>query len=204
MAEPPAGTNGALAASEAARAPFVRPDTPAPTFRVAAYDDPESVRFVDAVQAFYVERYGGADRTPVDPVEFAPPRGVFLLGSLPGTGPVCCGGWRRHGAATIDDADRGVLHPGDAEIKRMWVDPAHRRRGLATAVLAELERTAAAAGCRRTVLESGSRQPEALAFYRARGYAEMPGFGVYRDAPGSICFARELPRVGDGAAGGGR
>ncbi|WP_116706376.1 GNAT family N-acetyltransferase [Actinomycetospora cinnamomea] len=162
------------------------------TFRVAAYDDPESVRFVDAVQAFYVERYGGADRTPVDPAEFSPPRGIFLLGSLPGTGPVCCGGWRRHEPATIEARDRDVLRPGDAEIKRMWVDPAHRRRGLATAVLAELERTAAAAGCGRTVLESGSAQPEAIAFYRARGYHEMPGFGVYRDAPGSICFARGL------------
>lgn len=163
------------------------------TFRVAAYDDPESVRFVDAVQAFYVERYGGADRTPVDPAEFAPPRGMFLLGSLPGTGPVCCGGWRRHHAATIADRDRAVLRPGDAEIKRMWVDPAHRRRGLASAVLAELERTAAAAGCGRTVLETGTAQPEALAFYRDAGYVEMPGFGVYRDEPASICFARELP-----------
>lgn len=166
----------------------------APTFRVAAYDDPDSLRFVDAVQAFYVERYGGADRTPVDPAEFAPPRGIFVLGSLPGTGPVCCGGWRRHDASTIAPVDRGVLRPGDAEIKRMWVDPAHRRRGLATAVLAELERTAAAAGCSRTVLESGTEQPEALAFYRVRGYTGIPGFGVYRDEASSVCFARELAR----------
>jgi ribosomal protein S18 acetylase RimI-like enzyme len=162
------------------------------TFRVAAYDDPESVRFVDAVQAFYVERYGGADRTPVDPAEFAPPRGVFLLGSLPGTGPVCCGGWRRHDAASIDPRDAGVLRPGDAEIKRMWVDPAHRRRGLATAVLGELERTARAAGCPRTVLETGTEQPEALAFYRARGYVAIPRFGTYRDERSSLCFARDL------------
>lgn len=179
------------------------------TFRVAAYDDPESVRFVDAVQAFYIERYGGADRTPVDPAEFAPPRGIFLLGSLPGTGPVCCGGWRRHDAASIDARDAGVLRPGDAEIKRMWVDPAHRRRGLATAVLGELERTALAAGCRRTVLETGTEQPEALAFYRARGYVAIPRFGTYRDEPSSLCFARELDRPGDvrvgsGGRGGGR
>jgi hypothetical protein len=44
----------------------------------------------------------------VDPAEFAPPRGLFLLGSLPGTGPVCCGGWRRHDASTIAPADRDV------------------------------------------------------------------------------------------------
>ena len=152
------------------------------------------MRFVDAVQAFYVERYGGADRTPVDPAEFAPPRGIFLLGSLPGTGPVCCGGWRRHEASTIDAADRAVLRPGDAEIKRMWVDPAHRRRGLAGALLDALERAATRAGCPRTVLETGTEQPEALAFYRARGYAAIPRFGVYRDEPNSLCFARELAR----------
>jgi ribosomal protein S18 acetylase RimI-like enzyme len=166
---------------------------------VAAYDDPDSVRFVDAVQAFYVERYGGADRTPVDAAEFAPPRGLFLLGRLPGAGAVCCGGWRRHTAASIAPEDRGVLRPDDAEVKRMWVDPAHRRRGLAGAVLAELERTAGAAGCRRTVLETGTRQPEAEAFYRAHGYRVIPRFGVYRDEPDSVCYAREL----DGPAAGG-
>jgi len=168
------------------------PTRPALRFYVVAYDDPESVRFVDTVQAFYVERYGGADRTPVDPAEFAPPRGLFLLGRLPGAGAVCCGGWRRHTAASVAPEDRAVLRPGDAEVKRMWVDPTHRRRGIARALLAELERTAAAAGCARTVLETGDRQPEAVAFYRAAGYTDLPRFGVYREEPGSLCLARDL------------
>ncbi|MEJ2890043.1 GNAT family N-acetyltransferase [Actinomycetospora aeridis] len=99
---------------------------------------------------------------------------------------------RRHDAATIDARDEGVLRPGDAEIKRMWVDPAHRRRGVATAVLAELEGTARAAGCGRTVLETGTEQPEALAFYGARGYVAIPRYGTYRDEPSSLCFARGL------------
>lgn len=160
---------------------------------VAAYDDPESVRFVDAVQAFYRERYGGIDRTPVDPAQFAAPRGVFLLGRLPSVaGAVCCGGWRRHTADTVPVEDAGVLRAGDAEIKRMWVDPAHRRRGFASVLLADLERRARAAGCARTVLETGSRQPEAEALYRARGYASMPNFGVHRDERDSVCFARDL------------
>lgn len=164
----------------------------------AAYDDPDSVRLVDAVQEFYRERYGGADRTPVDPAEFAPPRGLFLLGSLAGV-PVCCGGWRRRDAADIGPEDATVLVPGDAEVKRMWVDPASRRRGLARRMLAELERTAAAAGCRRIVLESGDRQPEATAFYRRLGYRAMPRFGVYREESGSRCFVRELgPEVPGG------
>lgn len=163
-----------------------------PTFEIARYDDPESARLIAAVQAFYVERYGGADRTPVRADEFAPPHGIFLLGRLGGGPAVCSGGWRRHTADSIDPVDRAVLRPGDVEIKRMWVDPAHRRRGLARAVLAELEAMARAAGASRAVLECGTHQPEALAFYRAAGYAEMPRFGVYRDEADSICFARTL------------
>jgi ribosomal protein S18 acetylase RimI-like enzyme len=166
-------------------------------FAITAYDDPESVRFVDAVQAFYVERYGGADRTPVEAAEFASPRGLFLLGWLPGAGAVCCGGWRRHTAASIGPEDRDALRPGDAEVKRMWVDPAHRRRGIARALLAELERTAAAAGCTRTVLETGDQQPEAEAFYRGVGYVVVPRFGVYREEPGSLCLAHDLTPRGD-------
>jgi hypothetical protein len=54
------------------------------------------------------------------------------------------------------------------------------------------------------VLETGSAQPEAIAFYEARGYAEVPGFGVYRDAPGSVCFARVLRPGGHGAPTDGR
>jgi ribosomal protein S18 acetylase RimI-like enzyme len=159
---------------------------------VAAYDDPDSVRFVEEVQAFYVERYGGVDRTPVEPAEFAPPRGLFLVGRLPGAGAVCCGGWRRHTPESIAAPDRHVLQPGDAEVKRMWVAPAHRRRGIAGALLAELERTAAVAGCRRTVLETGDQQPEAIAFYRAAGYTVIPRFGLYRGEAGSLCLARAL------------
>jgi ribosomal protein S18 acetylase RimI-like enzyme len=159
---------------------------------VAAYDDPDSVRFVEEVQAFYVERYGGVDRTPVEPAEFAPPRGLFLVGRLPGAGAVCCGGWRRHTPESIAAPDRHVLRPGDAEVKRMWVAPAHRRCGIAGALLAELERTAAVAGCRRTVLETGDQQPEAIAFYRDAGYTVIPRFGLYRGEAGSLCLARAL------------
>jgi hypothetical protein len=59
-------------------------------------------------------------------------------------------------------------------------------------VLAELERLAAAAGRRRTVLETGTRQPEAMALYTSAGYTTTEPFGVYRDAPGCRCFAKHL------------
>jgi ribosomal protein S18 acetylase RimI-like enzyme len=75
----------------------------------------------------------------------------------------------------------------------MYVVAAHRGHGYARAVLAELERTAAAAGRRRAVLESGTRQPESVALYLSAGYEPMPAFGLYRDSPNSRFFAKPFP-----------
>jgi GNAT superfamily N-acetyltransferase len=74
----------------------------------------------------------------------------------------------------------------------MYVAPIARGRGVARALLAELERTAAEAGRLRVMLETGTRQPEAIALYRSSGYRPVPSFGLYRGAPGSRCFARTL------------
>jgi ribosomal protein S18 acetylase RimI-like enzyme len=72
----------------------------------------------------------------------------------------------------------------------MYVTAAHRGKGYARAVLAELERTAAAAGLRRIVLETGTEQPEAIALYTSAGYASMPAFGAYAGSPRSRYFAK--------------
>jgi len=151
------------------------------------YDHPDAAALVAQVQRVYVERYGGEDATPVDPAEFAPPHGLFVVAYADGV-PVACGGWRARGGG-----DDPALRDGDAEIKRMFVAADRRRRGYARAVLAELERTAAAAGRRRAVLETGTRQPEAMALYVSAGYAPAPDFGVYRHSPNSRCFAKPLP-----------
>ncbi|WP_300007674.1 GNAT family N-acetyltransferase [Pseudonocardia sp.] len=156
--------------------------------RPTAFDHPDAVRLIAEVQAVYRERYGDEDITPLDPAQFAPPLGHFTVGYAGGIA-VACGGWRARGR---DGADP-ELRDGDAEIKRMYVAAAHRGRGYARAVLAELERTAAARGRRRTILETGTRQPEAIALYRSEGYAPIPGFGAYRCEPDSRCFAKTLP-----------
>lgn len=64
--------------------------------------------------------------------------------------------------------------------------------GSPRAVLADLERAAAAMGCRRAVLETGTRQPEAISLYRGAGYSPIPPFGVYREHAGCRCFAKPL------------
>lgn len=145
-----------------------------------AYDHPDAARLVEEVQQEYVTRYGGGDATPVEPSEFAAPRGLFLVGYLEGV-PVACGGWRGRG--------------GDAELKRVYVTPARRRGGLARLLLAELERRARAAGLHRMILETGDRQPEAVALYERAGYIPIPAFGHYADDPLSVHLGKELPAI---------
>ena len=146
---------------------------------VRPYDDPAVAQMVDEVQAEYVELYGGPDAAVVDPAEFAPPQGLFLVGLLDAR-PVAMGGWRRIGA----DA---------AEIKRMYVVRSARRRGLSRVLLAELERTAAAAGLTRLVLNTGPEQPAAIALYESVGYRPVPGFGHYACHPGALFYGKPLP-----------
>lgn len=149
------------------------------------YDHPDAVKLIEEVQQEYVTRYGDPDVTPVDVSEFAPPRGLFVVGYLDGV-PVACGGWRAH------DGPAPLLRQGDAELKRMYVVAAARGRGLSRVLLAELERTARNAGRKRVVLETGTRQPEAIALYRSSGYTDIPKFGAYRDHPLSVCLAKGL------------
>lgn len=154
-------------------------------FRQVGYDDPDAVKLITEVQQEYVRRYGGVDSTPVDPADFAPPQGLFLVGYL-GQAPVLCGGWR------AQDTPELFFLDGDAELKRMYVVPSARRRGYARLLLAELERTAAERGRRRIVLETGAKQPEAIALYMARGYTPITKFGIYRCEESSRCYGKVL------------
>jgi GNAT superfamily N-acetyltransferase len=146
--------------------------------RAVPYDDPLAREMVARVQQEYVTRYGGPDEAVVDPAEFEPPVGLFLVAEVDGV-PVGCGAWRVH-------------EPGVAEVKRVYVEPAFRRQGVAQLLMAALEESAAAAGCRDVVLNSGSRQPEALALYAALGYTSARGYGVYAGLPGAVFLGKRL------------
>ena len=151
------------------------------------YDHPDAIRLIAELQAVYVARYGGEDATPLDPAEFAAPGGYFVIGYVDGVA-AACGGWRARDTEPHDPE----LRDGDAEIKRMYVIATYRGRGIARAVLAELERAAAAAGRRRMVLETGDRQPEAVALYTSEGYRPVAWFGKYRDEPACRCFGKDI------------
>ncbi|MEV5570385.1 GNAT family N-acetyltransferase [Spirillospora sp. NPDC052269] len=152
---------------------------------VSSYADPVVRKLIDELQQEYVVRYGGPDETPVDPAEFAAPLGHFVIGRVGGD-PVACGGWRAH-----DASEPGFLN-GDAEVKRMYVVPRARNRGLARELLAGLETAARAAGRGRMVLETGIAQPEAMALYASSGYEEIEKFGFYRCSESSRCYGKTL------------
>jgi GNAT superfamily N-acetyltransferase len=147
-------------------------------FEVRAYDDPEITVLIKDLQDEYVLRYGSPDETPVDPAQFAPPDGMFVVCTIDGA-IAAMGGLRRHG-------------DGVGEIKRMYVPEPLRRRGLARALLAELERRAKAAGLTRVVLNTGMEQPEAVALYESAGYTPTEGYGTYCGAELALFFGKNL------------
>jgi putative acetyltransferase len=120
----------------------------------------------------------GACHFRLDPEEVGPGRGAFLVGRIAGT-PVACGAVR-------------LIAPSIGEVKRMYTRATVRGQGVARAVLDELARAARDLGATRLVLETGVRQPEAIALYERAGFAPIAPFGEYVDSPLSVCMARDL------------
>jgi GNAT superfamily N-acetyltransferase len=96
------------------------------------------------------------------PSDFAPPAGAFVISHRDGVA-VACGGFKRLDART-------------AEIKRMFVAPVARGRGVARLILHELERIAAARGYTLIRLDTGPAQPHALALYRSEQYRAIDDY----------------------------
>jgi GNAT superfamily N-acetyltransferase len=91
------------------------------------------------------------------------------------------------------DDYQGGLHPdGTAEVKRVYVAPGFRGRGLSRTLMTVAEDAARAAGVRHLILESGLMQPESLGLYLRLGYDPVESFGVFSDEPGSRCFGKWL------------
>ena len=156
------------------------------TITPAALGDPDVARLIAALDADLDERYAADDdEDDVDRAmlnllgpDVTPPRGTLLLAWSDGVA-VGCGAIRPHDDET-------------AEVKRMYVAPEARGRGVAAALLAALERAAAELGYRRLVLETGIRQQEAMRLYETRGWTPIENFGAYRSSPLSRSFGKSL------------
>lgn len=93
--------------------------------------------------------------------------------------PIGCGAFKQIQADTV-------------EVKRMYILPDHRSKGLATKVLTALEEWAKEEGFITSVLETGKRQPEAIALYQKNGYVNIPNYGQYIGIENSVCFEKRL------------
>jgi putative acetyltransferase len=149
-------------------------------------EDPYSAvatRFIAELIAELSSRY--ADREDDEASSFSPadatvPRSAFVIATLDGE-PVGCGAIR-------------PLTAEVAEIKRMYVHPRARGLGVGRAIATELERFARDFGYTSIKLETGVRQPEAIALYTRRGFIRIAPYGDYQDNPLSVCFGKELAR----------
>lgn len=92
---------------------------------------------------------------------------------------VGCGAFKKFDAVSV-------------EIKRMYVLPAHRNKGIAAAVLQQLEQWAKEEGSVSTVLETGTKQPEAIRLYEKSGYERFPNYGQYAGVANSVCMKKQL------------
>ncbi|MBZ5855559.1 GNAT family N-acetyltransferase [Flavihumibacter profundi] len=82
--------------------------------------------------------------------------------------------------------------PGTMEVKRMYVPPAFRGKGIASRILKHLEDWCAELNYTKCILETGKNQPEAIALYKKNGYSIIPNYGQYKNIGNSVCFEKEL------------
>lgn len=82
--------------------------------------------------------------------------------------------------------------PGVMEVKRMYTDPTSRGKGIASLVLAELELWAKELNYQTCILETGKKQPEAIALYKKNGYQIIPNYGQYAEVENSLCFEKQV------------
>jgi putative acetyltransferase len=91
------------------------------------------------------------------------------------------------GCGAIKEFEEGVM-----EVKRMFVLPNMRGKGIASIVLAELENWAKELGYSKCVLETGKMQPEAISLYKKNGYIIIKNYGQYENVENSVCFEKVL------------
>jgi GNAT superfamily N-acetyltransferase len=128
-------------------------------------------------------RYGlGDEEWQIEPEEFAPPLGIFLVARLD-THPAGCVAVR-----SISDPELQV-----GEVKRLWVRPDLRRSGLAAQLMSRIESRSREAGYRQLYLETGDAQPEAQALYPKLNWTSIDEFppGAY-SYPGAFRFTKTL------------
>jgi GNAT superfamily N-acetyltransferase len=143
----------------------------------------EARRLIARLSRELAARYGDEDDGSGDfrPEDVLVARSGFVIARVGGEA-VACGAYR-------------PLAEGVAEIKRMYVEPAFRGRGLGRLVLAELEARARRDGYALVRLDTGTEQPEAMKLYETAGYHRIPNYGHFKNDPRTVCFEKALTGV---------
>ncbi|MED5618374.1 GNAT family N-acetyltransferase [Ideonella sp. BN130291] len=141
-------------------------------------DQPEVIALIDALDAYQRPMYPEESHHGVDIGVLTQPNVLFAV-ARDAQG-------RAVGCAAV------LLMPEYGELKRMYVDPACRGQGIGQALHTTLEQEALQRGCSTLMLETGPRQPEAIALYRRLGYRSRGPYGDYWDDPHSVFMEKPL------------
>ncbi len=135
--------------------------------------------FYGVTEAYYSRIVGGAEKRAGFVPFNASVEIPFVLLAYGDGHPVACAGLKRYSDA-------------DAEVKRVWVEPAYRGRGIASALMDQIEEKARDLGYRRIILQTRPIMPDAVGLYTKRGYALIPNYPPYDRLEGAVCYAKAL------------
>jgi putative acetyltransferase len=150
------------------------------TIEAEAFESPDARRLIAALDAHLASRYPPEQRfgPNLKPAQIAPGLGTFVIARAEGRA-IGCGALR-------------LLDERTAEVKRMYVEPKLRGRGVAKQILDQLELVAATLGARKLVLETGVYQEEAIGLYVRAGFKRVDCWGEYATATTSVCYEKQL------------
>jgi len=136
-------------------------------------------RFYLETEEYYSRIVGGLqNRTGYVPHNLSDSIGDVLIVSVNGE-PVACGGLKRY-------SDE------DVEIKRVWVEPEYRRKGIAVSIMDKLEGKALVQGYKRLILQTRPIMPDAVGLYAKLGYEQIDNYPPYDKLDGAVCYAKEV------------
>jgi GNAT superfamily N-acetyltransferase len=140
-------------------------------------DDPDFIKLVKLLDADLAKRDGKdhsfyAQFNQIDSIK-------YVAVAYENEEPIGCGAIKEYESDTV-------------EIKRMYVSPESRDKGIATKILSELENWAAELSFAKCILETGKKQPEAVRLYEKNGYKLIPNYGQYAGVENSLCFEKNI------------
>jgi GNAT superfamily N-acetyltransferase len=163
------------------RSPHARQDEGVATIEAVDAHSPEAralvQTYLDEIGVMFPDGLDPARSVTAEPYELSPPRGTFLVVRDDDGTAIGCGGLK-------------MLDPQTAEVKRIWLAPAARGRGLGAALLEALEHAARALGAIEGRLDTNAKFESALALFHGHGWREVPPYNS--NAYATHWFAKSL------------